>query len=145
MAQNTYKTYLMYKASSEASYQKLVDIKDYPDLGGSPELLETTTLSDRARTYIPGIEGAGDNMDFTCNYDKTAFNTINGLKDQELFIAVYFGGTEANNVVTPTGADGIFAFKGYVSVYANGGDVNAVREMTVSVVPTTVINFSIPA
>lgn len=145
MAQNTYKTFLMYKETSSGAYAKLIDIKDYPDLGGSPELLETTTLSDRARTYIPGIEGAGDNMDFTCNYDKESFNTINGLKDQKIYLAVYFGGTESAGVVTPTGTDGIFAFEGYVSVFANGGDVNAVREMTVSVVPTTVIQFSIPA
>ena len=141
MAQNTYKTFLMYKASGSSDYTKLVDIKDYPDLGGSPELLETTTLSDRARTYIAGIEGAGDNMDFTCNYDKQAFTTIYGLKDTLLDLAVYFGGTESNGSVNPTGTDGKFTFKGYVSVFATGGDVNAVREMTVSVVPTTVIQF----
>ena len=43
MATSSYKSFLMYKKSG-ATYEKLVDIKDYPDIGGSPETLETTTL-----------------------------------------------------------------------------------------------------
>ncbi len=39
MATSSYKTFLMYKKAS--AYEKLVDIKDFPDLGGSPEMLET--------------------------------------------------------------------------------------------------------
>lgn len=35
---STYKTYLMYKATSAATqYTKLIDIKNFPDLGGEPE------------------------------------------------------------------------------------------------------------
>ena len=34
MAVNTYKTFLMYKASASAEYTKVIDIKNYPDLGG---------------------------------------------------------------------------------------------------------------
>ena len=44
MAISTYKVFLMKKTSE--TWSKLIDIKDFPDLGGSPELLETTTLSD---------------------------------------------------------------------------------------------------
>jgi len=32
--------------TSATSLSKVVDIKDFPDLGGAPEVLETTTLSD---------------------------------------------------------------------------------------------------
>ena len=54
MAISTYKVFLMKK--TENAYEKLVDIKDFPDLGGAPEMLETTTLSDKMQTYIPGIQ-----------------------------------------------------------------------------------------
>ena len=46
MAISTYKVFLMKKAASGGTYSKVVDIKDFPDLGGAPEMLETTTLSD---------------------------------------------------------------------------------------------------
>lgn len=51
MAISTYKIFLMKKG--ESAYEKLIDIKEFPDLGGAPEMLETTTLSDKMQTYIP--------------------------------------------------------------------------------------------
>ena len=48
MAISTYKVFLMKKTTD--AYEKLIDIKDFPDLGGAPEMLETTTLSDRMQT-----------------------------------------------------------------------------------------------
>ena len=42
--------------TSPTALQKLVDIKDFPDLGGAPELLETTTLSDSSQTFINGVQ-----------------------------------------------------------------------------------------
>ena len=39
MAISTYKVFLMHKASSEGTYTKLIDIKEFPDLGGEPEML----------------------------------------------------------------------------------------------------------
>ena len=46
MAISTYKAFLMVKDSG--SYKKLIDIKEFPDLGGAPERLQTTTLSDNS-------------------------------------------------------------------------------------------------
>ena len=68
MAISTYKSYLMYKNAS--SWEKLVDIKSFPDLGGTPELLETTTLSDSMTTNIMGIQSL-DALEFECNYTLT--------------------------------------------------------------------------
>lgn len=142
-ATSTYKSFLMKgtTSSGDITYEKLVDIKSYPDLGGAPELIETTTLSDKMRTNILGIQGS-DAMEFTCNYDKTNYTTIAALAGTELDLAVWFGGTESNGEVTPTGTDGKFSFKGYVSVHVTGGDVNAVREMTVTVAASTPITVS---
>ena len=52
MAISTYKVFLMKKKTTpEETYEKLVDIKEFPDLGGEPEMLETTTLSDNCLLY----------------------------------------------------------------------------------------------
>ena len=54
MAISTYKVFLMKKADTGEQWSKLIDIKEFPDLGGEPEMLETTTLSDNMQTYIAG-------------------------------------------------------------------------------------------
>lgn len=136
MAISTYKVFLMRKEAS--TYKKLVDIKDFPDLGGSPEMLETTTLSDGAQTYIPGIQSQ-EALEFTANYTKTDFDALKALEEQELDLAVWFGGTEAGGTVTPTGTDGKFEFSGRLSVFVTGGGVNEVVGMTISIAPSTVI------
>ncbi len=133
---STYKIFLMKK--SESTYEKLVDIKDFPDLGGAPEMLETTTLSDKMQTYIPGIQ-SNDALEFTSNYNKTDFTTLKALEGAETEFAVWFGGTEAGGVVTPTGTDGKFNFKGYLSVFPVGGGVNEVVDMTINIAPSTAI------
>ena len=46
MAKCTNKTFLMVGDTSGSTFTKLVDITEYPDLGGEPEKLDATTLSD---------------------------------------------------------------------------------------------------
>jgi len=149
-ATSSFKTFLMYKASEGASYTKLVDIKSFGDLGGTPETLATTTLSDKQATNILGIQSM-DTMEFVCNYIPSTYSTLSTLaansQTTPIKMAVYFGGTEdgTSGAITPTGADGIFEFEGMLSVYISGKGVNEVREMTLSVAATTVVSFSIPS
>ncbi|MBS1412900.1 MAG: phage tail protein [Christensenellaceae bacterium] len=141
MAISTYKIFLMKKGSSGDTYEKLVDIKDFPDLGGPPEMLETTTLSDGAQTYIPGIQSL-DSLEFTANYTKEDYSTLKTLEGTETEFAVWFGGTVSGGTVTPTGSDGKFEFSGQLSVFPVGGGVNEVVDMTITIAPSTVISFS---
>lgn len=139
MATSSYKTFLMYKASGD-TYEKLVDIKDFPDLGGAPEMLETTTLTDSMQTYIEGIQSQ-DALEFNINYDLETYNKILALKGEEKEFSVWFGGTESAGTVTPTGDEGKFNFKGYVSMRVTGKGVNEVREAVVSIAPSTPITL----
>ena len=66
MAISTYRVFLMH-ATSGSTYEKLLDIKSFPDLGGAPEMLETTTLSDHMQTYISGIQSL-DGLEYDANY-----------------------------------------------------------------------------
>lgn len=139
MAISTYKIFLMKgTGTGTITYSKLVDIKEFPDLGGEPEMLDTTTLSDGARTYIPGIQET-EALTFTANYTSADFTTLKALEGTEGDYAVWLGGTVSDGVATPTGSDGKFSFKGYLSVFVAGGGVNEVVDMTITIAPTTVI------
>ena len=141
MAISTYKVYLMKKASTGSTYEKLIDIKDFPDLGGTPEQLETTTLSDGMQTYIPGIQSM-EALEFTANYTATDFNTLKALGGTQTDYAVWFGATESSGTLTPDGSNGKFAFKGDLAVYVVGAGVNEVVDMKVVITPSTPISFS---
>lgn len=140
MAISTYKVFLMHKASDADAYTKLIDIKEFPDLGGEPEMLETTTLSDKMQTYIAGVQSL-EGLSFTANYDKTDFASLKALEGKQEQFAVWFGGSEAGGVVTPDGSNGKFSFKGELSVYPVGGGVNEVVDMNITIAPSTVIAF----
>ena len=138
MAVSTYKSFLMVKNSS--TWEKLIDIKSYPDLGGTPELLETTTLSDPMTTNIMGIQSL-DALEFECNYTLADYTKLKEMEGTDKEFAVWLGGTESGNTVTPTGEDGKFEFNGQLSVYVNGGGVNEVVNMTVSIAASTPIKL----
>lgn len=141
MAISTYKVFLMESTDGETTWTKVIDIKDFPDLGGTPEMLETTTLSDGMQTYIPGIQSL-DALEFTSNYTLEDYKKLKGMKGTEKHFAVWFGGTESGDTVTPTGTDGKFKFKGQLSVYPVGGGVNEVVDMKISIAPSTPITMA---
>ena len=130
MAISTYGIMLMHKESD--SYAKLVDIKDFPDLGGAPEMLETTTLSDSMQTYIPGIQNL-DGLEFNANYTKADFTKLKALEGKDESYAVYFGAE---------GKEGKFEFKGSLSVRPVGGGVNEVVGMAITIAPSTPITVA---
>ncbi len=122
MAISTYGVKLAYGTSTP---QTEVAIKDFPSLLGKRSSLETTTLSDDAQTFIPGIRQQSESFDFTANYDATLYNTLNGLAGVQKWSLTFSDGSK-------------YTWDGNVSVSINEGAVDAVVEMTISVTPTTV-------
>lgn len=110
--------------ATAAALTKTVDIKDFPDLGGAPEVLETTTLSDDIQTYILGIQGAGM-MEFTCNYTKDDFEAVMGDANTVLYYALEFG------------TEGTFEWQGQHTAWVVGAGVNAVTEFKIGIAPST--------
>ena len=148
MATSTYMTFLMHKdktAESADEWKKLIDITEFPDLGGEPEMLDTTTLSDKMRTYIPGIQDL-EGMTFAANYDHEKYLALKALENKEQDYAVWFGGTEKTGVLppTPTGSEGKFSFSGQLSVYVTGGAVDkagkAVKDFTLGIDELNILN-----
>jgi hypothetical protein len=141
MAISTYGVYLMKgTGTGTITYSKLVDIKSFPDLGGGSDALDTTTLSDGFRHYIPGIKdpAGGGGLQFTANYTKSDFTALEALEDTETDFAIYIGHDSSN---APDGHDGKFSFKGLLSVGIAGGNVNEVANMNITIFPTTDIEF----
>lgn len=140
---STYKTFLMQgTGTGTLTYSKVVDIKNYPDIGGAPDLIDMTTLSNKSKIGVPGVQN-NNAMTFDANYDPTDYQKLKALADGTAkHFAIYFGGTEENGVVTPTGADGKFTFDGILDVYVTGGGVNEGRSMQISITPTTDFAFT---
>lgn len=111
---------------------KLVCIKSYGGFDETKEELETTTMCDLAHTYIEGLK-ANSSKTFSANYDKTTYSTLKGLEGTMRRFELWFN---------ENGTDGKFGFQGTLSVSINDGEVNAVREMTITVVPATAVDFA---
>lgn len=139
MAISTYRVFLMHKASG-GNYEKLIDIKSFPDLGGAPEMLETTSLSDNMQTYISGIQSM-DALEFEANYTLADFKKLKALEGKTEEYAVWFGGTGDGESLTPTGTDGKFNIKGQLSAYPVGGGVNEVINMNISIAPSAPVEL----
>lgn len=120
-----------YPVTLKAGGTKLCDIKDFPDLGGAPDMLETTTLSDAAKTYIAGIQDQ-QALEFTANYTAVAYAAVNALTTTTAFTLEF--GTD--------GASGIFSWSGTASAYIVGAGVNEVVDMKIVIVPSTAITKS---
>lgn len=119
------------------TWAELFKFKTDPTLIDPPEPLDTTTQADHARTAIFGL-AANDSKQFTLNYDSDTYDAIKALEGTEQNLSMWFGDTfdSATNTYTPTGSYGKFTGKGYLYVTPNGGDVNAVRDMTVTLAVT---------
>ena len=135
---STYQTYLMHKNGS--SWENLTPIKSFPDMGGEPERIDVTTLSDGMRQYIPGVQDVSSST-FTANYNATEYAKINALSGTEGDYALWFGATGTLGNETPDGHDGKFEWSGDIMAYVNGGDVNSAVEMTIVAFPTTPFVF----
>lgn len=104
---------------------KSYDIKDFPSILGQRSSLETTTLSDDAQTFIPGIRQQSENFPFLANYSSEVYAEINALTGEQDCKLTFSDGSG-------------YSWKGGVSCSVNEGSVDAVLEMTISVTPTTV-------
>ena len=128
MAISSYNVVLKCGESADA-VEKLVDIKDFPDLIGDPNLLETTTLSDSQQTYIPGIKTA-DLLTFTFNYTKEDFQKVKEGEGEEMFYELSF-------------SDGSkFTWKGQHTAGLPGKGVDEVLEATINIAPSSPVEFA---
>ena len=102
----------------------LTNLQEIPELGGTRESIEITTLGDDAHMYTDGILNYGDNISFKFLYEKEQFTTLNGLK-----------GTQAIVVTLPDSST--CTFNGTCSVKLDGVGINAPLTYTLNVKPNS--------
>lgn len=120
---STFNTVLKYGADSPTTP---VRIKDFPSLLGKRNALEVTDLSDSAQRFIPGIRAQSDSFDFTANYDAAVYAEIAEAEATVQKCSLAF-------------SDGSgYMWDGYISASVKEGSVDAVMEMTISIIPCSV-------
>lgn len=110
---------------------KLCDITSIPDLGGAPDQIDVTTLSDMQTRNINGIQSVSA-LEFGAWYDKTKYAELQAIQvaDQTKTQAqldtyqVRFG---------DGGVNGIFEWQGKLSVYVGSVESNAAVPMTITI------------
>jgi hypothetical protein len=125
MAISTQGTQLKWGATLATAAQ-VVSIKDFPDLIGSPNPIETTTLDDTAQTFINGIK-QGSVLEFTFNYTSTDFGNVVDDEDTAL------------HYLLDMGTGGKFIWQGSHFASVPGAGVDGVIEGKISVAPSTAV------
>lgn len=127
MAISTYGVELHWGESAE-TVAKVIDIKDFPDMLGAPEQLETTTLSDGAQTFINGIRQSSE-LAFTYNYTKEDFTKVEADANKPLHYALIF-------------SDGSkFTWQGQHTSGLPGKSVNEVIDATINIASSSEVTF----
>lgn len=102
--------------------KELTNLQEIPELGGTAESIEVTTLADAAHMYTDGILNYGDSLAFKFLYEKAQFVELNGLS-----------GSQEWRVELPDGAT--CSFGGTCSAKLDGVGVNAALTYTLSIKP----------
>lgn len=113
------------KTGAESQYEELPLLMEIPEMGGTPEKVDVTTLADASRKYIDGVKNYGG-LAFKFLYENvegSAFRTLRGYEE---------AGTIADyKVELPDGTG--FAFSGQVSVKIDSASVNAALTFTATI------------
>ena len=108
---------------------ELTNLQEIPELGGSTEAIEITTLADEAHRYTDGLKNYGDSLDFKFLYESAQFMKLNADEGKDLEWAV-------------TLPDGWYCeFRGTHSVKLDGVGTNAALTYTLSIKPTSAMNW----
>ena len=126
MAISSYNIVLKTSETATGTCTELVPVKDFPDLGSAPDTIEVTTLRDKMKRYIQGLQDTGS-FEFTYNYTKTDFTKVKALDDNTTHYFELDFGNDGE------GGEGTFFFAGQVTTYVAGTGTGSVVEAKIVV------------
>lgn len=113
-----------YKKSS--TFEVVPDLQEVPELGGTAEKVEVTTLTDGNKRYINGIKDFGD-LTFKFLYDNSSttssYRILRGLEES--------GAVTEFKVTFPDSTE--FVFSGQISTATDSAAVNSALTFTASI------------
>lgn len=116
---------LSYKSVGD-TYVEITDLQECPELGGTAEKVDVTTLADGNKRYINGVKDFGD-MAFKFLYDNSGetsnYRILRGLEDAGSMVdwKITFPDTTS------------FAFSGEVTTSIDSAAVNAALTFTATI------------
>lgn len=125
-------SYLYRKANGTSTFEKLCDITSVPDLGGAPEQIDVTTLSDRQQRNINGIQTTAAH-EFGAWYDDAVYDRLQAIEEDD------YDKTQASQLDTyqlwigENGVGGKFEWMGKLNVFVGGYESNAAIPMTITI------------
>lgn len=125
-------SYLYRKANGASVFNKVCDITSVPDLGGAPEQIDITTLSDRKQKNMNGIQSVSAH-EFGAWYDSKVYDELQAIQEAD------YDKTSASELDTyqlwigDNGVGGKFEWQGKLSVYVGGYESNAAIPMTITI------------
>ena len=125
---------LLYKSPDNAlggEYKEVHNLMEIPELGGSVDAIEITTLAHSEHRYTKGLLNFGDSLEFKFLYDGTEFGFMQSLTE-------YF--SVSWKVELPDGET--CAFTGPCSVKLDGVGVNAALTYTLSIMPDSAMEWA---
>lgn len=117
---------LSYMVGEGSTYTDLNDLLGVPELGGTKDKIEVTTLDSTAHEYIDGIENYGDSINFEFLYDEEQFATLMALEG-----IVNWKATLSDEGKTTC------SFTGECSVKLNSASFNDTYKYTLSITPNS--------
>ena len=120
-----------------SSYTDLPLLMEVPELGGTPEKVDVTVLSDSVKKYIDGVKDYGD-LQFKFLYDNSSetasYRVLKGLEGSET--------PTKFQIALPDETK--FSFSGFVSVKMDSAAVNAALTFTLSIALQSEIEVTNP-
>lgn len=106
-------------------------VKSMGEISETTNKIEVTTLADEAQKFINGIKSYGDEISFTCVYDKAEYLKVRAMQN------------DAQHAVEIKYADGLtITFQAYVSTTLSGVEVDAAHEFTIGLTPASAISIT---
>ena len=118
-------------ATLKLDNQVVNGVKSMGEITETTNKIEITTLADEAQKFINGIKSYGDEISFTCVYDKAQYLKVRAMQN------------DAQHAVEIKYADGLtIAFSAFVSTTLSGVEVDAAHEFTIGLTPASAITIT---
>lgn len=124
-------TTLEYSVDGSTEWTELSKIKTFPELGGTPEQIETTDLTDEIQTFVLGVQQL-DVMEFEANYSPAAFKKVQEQASKDLYYRIKLG---------KAGALGCVKWQGQHTARISEGEVNGAIGMIIACSASSVLEF----
>lgn len=130
---------LEYCATQNGTYKKIKGLKTTPDIGGEPNMIDTTDLDNTEyETAMPGLKPAQNyNFEFNMENPSAEANIKLAYDLEQAGSSVYWKYTLSNGIIV--------TFKSAVKTTIGGGSSSDIQGFTMHLAPEDEVTVTIPS